>query len=336
MFVLCLGLPMNSSFSQMVCSYRGSHTDKYLGHLFFANMEDNNTRNGTTTVFIWQVYLSFTSLLCITIVAGNVMTILAVWKTETLRTITNKFVINLALADLIMSYSLVLVTIGRMPIECTIRSSKLASLSSLLFNNLSILMSFFSLCLIAMDRYMFIGFPLHYHRLMTSKRANIIILSSWTVAVVYCGLLFCWNDERPAVDCNNVTVVMPTMYQAATIVIYFAIYFIMMTFYGKILLVILRQRRSIRDLVASSQGNKSSSDLNFIKVMLSVVGVSTFCWMPLGTISIVNMCVHTHYGTLAARYLSTLIYVNSAVNFFIYAAKDKKFRCAYKKLLCRK
>lgn len=61
--------------------------------------------------FVWKLYLTFTSVLCVIIIVGNTLTIIAVHKTETLPTITNKLIVSRAAADLTIICALVLKTI---------------------------------------------------------------------------------------------------------------------------------------------------------------------------------------------------------------------------------
>lgn len=69
----------------------------------------------------------------------------------------------------------------------------------------------------------------------------------------------------------------------------------------------------------------SAFDLRLLKMMLSVAGFCTLFWTPAGFLIIINMFAETTYGKELFKYLVNLVFINSGVNFFIFAAKDKNF-----------
>lgn len=298
------------------------------------NAVSNSSHSSTS--YLWQAYASFAGLLSLLIVIGNGMTILAVWRMEFLKTITNKFIVSLAVADILSAYSLVVSAIGRVPVVRNIFSLEFVCLSIAIMMPLSFLMSLLSINMIAMDRFIYIIYSLHYNRVLTPRRADMIIVLSWifgmTFSVLVVGLVVWWYGRDGQVCEFGSQIAKRRM--IAPFVICLIIYVITLVYYWKIFQVALRQRRSIRSLHSNFQRMMTSSDLNFMKVMFSVVGVCTLFWLPFVIVSFINMFYQTSHGVVAARYLGNLLYVNGAVNIFVYAAWDKKFRLAYKRLLC--
>lgn len=294
-------------------------------------MDHRDQANNASTIFVWKAFVPLSSLFCVLIVFGNGMTIIAVWRTECLRTITCKFIASLAAADLLSAYSLVCSTIGGIPQASTLFTSELVCLSRGVVMILSFLMSLLSLKLIAMDRFIYIIYSLHYHRLLTGRRADTIIVSSWAFGIVFSALVLLRKDDiGPQCDTGGLRL---NWYGVTLLAICFSAYMFIIAYYWKIFQVAMKQRKSIRSFNVEPLGIVTSSDIKFLKVMLSFVGVLTLCWLPFVTVSLINMLYVTPHGEEVARCLGYLLYVNAAVNIFVYAAWDQKFRRAYKKLL---
>lgn len=80
-----------------------------------------------------------------------------------------------------------------------------------------------------------------------------------------------------------------------------------------------------------------ASDFRFLKVILSVVVFSEIYWIPYLIFKGIEIITeYKHFDDVSWIYVEILYYLNSAVNFFIYASRDKDFYNAYKLLLsCR-
>ncbi|XP_021920808.1 tyramine/octopamine receptor-like isoform X2 [Zootermopsis nevadensis] len=137
-------------------------------------------------------------LLCILIlvtVVGNTLIIVAVMTTRRLRTVTNCFVMSLAVADW-------LVGIFVMPLKVALQIMGTWELGWVLCDiwiSLDVLLctaSILSLCAISVDRYLAVTQPLNYSRRRRSKRlALLMILAVWLAALaITCPPIFGWYD----------------------------------------------------------------------------------------------------------------------------------------------
>ncbi|XP_061595110.1 alpha-1A adrenergic receptor-like [Cololabis saira] len=127
-------------------------------------------------------------------IVGNILVILSVVCNRQLRTATNYFVINLAIADLLLSTTVLPVSatlevlgywvFGR--IFCDIWAA---------VDVLCCTASIMSLCVISIDRYIGVRYPLQYPLIVTKRRALLGMLGIWILSfVISIGPLLGWKD----------------------------------------------------------------------------------------------------------------------------------------------
>ncbi|XP_041675440.1 D(2) dopamine receptor [Drosophila eugracilis] len=148
-------------------------------------------------VLSWQgiiLIAVFATFIVVTVI-GNTLVILAILTTRRLRTITNCFVMSLAVADL-------LVGIFVMPPAVAVHligSWQLGWVLCDIWISLDVLLctaSILSLCAISVDRYLAVTRPLTYSRKRRSKRlALIMILIVWLLALaITCPPILGWYE----------------------------------------------------------------------------------------------------------------------------------------------
>lgn len=132
-------------------------------------------------------------------IVGNILVILSVVCNKHLRIPTNYFIINLAIADLLLSTTVLPVSaileilnywvFGR--IFCDIWAA---------VDVLCCTASIMSLCVISIDRYIGVRYPLQYPSIVTERRALLAMLGVWALSVVISiGPLLGWK-QPPSPD----------------------------------------------------------------------------------------------------------------------------------------
>ncbi|KAF4023360.1 hypothetical protein G4228_015127 [Cervus hanglu yarkandensis] len=139
----------------------------------------------------------FLAAFILTAVAGNVLVILAVACNRHLQTVTNYFIVNLAVADLLLSATV-------LPFSATMEVLGFWAFGRAFcdvwaaVDVLCCTASILSLCTISVDRYVGVRHSLKYPSIMTERKAAAILALLWAVAlVVSVGPLLGWKEPVP-------------------------------------------------------------------------------------------------------------------------------------------
>lgn len=274
---------------------------------------------------------------------GNLLVCVAVGLNRKLQTVTNYFLVSLAVAD---------ICVGALAIPCAIMTDLgiprhnlylcLLMLSVLIMLTQS---SIFSLLAVAVERYVAIFMPFQYHRLMTPRNAVLILCVTWTLAFLI-GLvpLMGWHKPPPESGyCFFVFVV------DMTYMVYFNFFacvlaplVVMFLIYAQIFVTVKRQMRRIaaeRGGAGNSEGTaKMKKEMKMATSLFLVLFLFTSCWIPLHIINcFLLLCPSCPVPLPLLLTAIILSHANSAVNPFLYAYKMKTFRNAFKSIFmcCR-
>ncbi|KAL2082175.1 hypothetical protein ACEWY4_021993 [Coilia grayii] len=280
--------------------------------------------------------------------AGNLLVCVAVAINRRLRTVTNYFLVSLAVAD---------VCVGALAIPCAILTDLgipqhqlylcLFMLSVLIMLTQS---SIFSLLAVAIERYVAIFLPFRHQRIMTPRNALLIIVATWVLAFLI-GLvpLMGWY-RQPAESGHCFFVLVVDM----TYMVYFNFFacvlaplVAMFLIYARIFAVVKRQARRIaaeRGAVATDKEGGEGLAARTVQMKQEVrTATSVFlvlflfaaCWIPLHVINCFLLLCPTCPVPLPLLLTAIILsHANSAVNPIVYAYKMKAFRLAFKAIFC--
>ncbi|XP_041814323.1 adenosine receptor A2b-like [Chelmon rostratus] len=289
------------------------------------------------------VYVAAELVIAFLSAVGNLLVCAAVGFNRKLRTVTNYFLVSLAVAD---------ICVGAIAIPCAILTDIGLPRHNL---NLCLLMlsvlimftqsSIFSLLAVAVERYVAIFMPFRYWVLMTSRNAVLVILTTWLLAFLI-GLvpLMGWHKTPPDSGyCFFVLVV------DMTYMVYFNFFacvltplVIMFLIYAQIFVAVKQQvRRIASEHRGEGQMRAAASMRREVKTATSlflVLFLFTVCWIPLHIINcLLLLCPDCPVPLELLLTAIILSHANSAVNPFLYAYTMTAFRDTFKAifLCCR-
>nr|XP_020465508.1 adenosine receptor A2b-like isoform X2 [Monopterus albus] len=257
------------------------------------------------------VYIGLELVIACLAVVGNILVCWAVCLNSNLQSITNYFVVSLAVAD-------IAVGLLAIPFAITISIGLCTSFYGCLFITCFVLVvtqsSIFSLLAIAVDRYIAIENPLRYNSLMTGQRAGGIIALCWLLSAGI-GLtpVLGWNQgwNSSSNSCSEAAQRQLRRKAAHT--------------------------PAPGELTSSSKSSYSTlqKELHAAKSLAIIVGLFALCWLPVHIINCVNHlcqdCKRPHIWVLNIAII--LSHANSVLNPIIYAYCIQEFRQTFRKIL---
>lgn len=130
-------------------------------------------------------------------VFGNILVILSVLFHHHWRSITHYFIANLAAADLLLSFTVLPFSATSEALGRWVFGRLFCSVWAAL-DVLCCTASILSLCVISIDRYLAVSYPLHYPAMATGRRGLTAVAALWGLsAAISVGPLFGWREPDP-------------------------------------------------------------------------------------------------------------------------------------------
>uniref|UniRef100_A0A8D0H9Q6 Thyrotropin-releasing hormone receptor n=1 Tax=Sphenodon punctatus TaxID=8508 RepID=A0A8D0H9Q6_SPHPU len=311
----------------------------------------------------YQVVTIFLVLLiCGLGIVGNIMVVLVVLRTKHMRTPTNCYLVSLAVADL-----MVLVAAGLPNITESIYGSWLYGYVGCLcityLQYLGINASSCSITAFTIERYIAICHPIKAQFLCTFSRAKKIIIFVWAFTSIYCLLWFFLLDLNTVVYKDTVVVScgykVSRNYYSPIYMMDFGIFYVMpmilaTVLYGLIARILFlnpipsepkenskmwkndlaHQNKTMNSKATNKCFNSTiASRRQVTKMLVVVVILFAFLWMPYRTLVVVNSFLSKPFqDNWFLLFCRICIYLNSAINPVIYNLMSQKFRAAFRKL----
>lgn len=306
------------------------------------------------------VFIVLLLLVFIMACAGNIVVVIVIVKYIRKRSITNRFIVSLAVADLFTGLAaasqvayVFIPDLNYHLCSCLLRFQVVALMT--LSSQLTVTFTTF-------DRYIAVCHPHSYNTVMNPKFANVLIAVAWIFACTVFILPFTgvntWNVDRP---CMFQLIVEPGQLLAMALTLWvFTIVTVAM--YISILRKALSVYRQIRpsfkeskDKSRTSQCSGSTTSSTFevsvvrfrkfhsvlhgAKALATVTLLFALCWLPYTYFEFrayFDRDFLTSGQWAVANWIVFLGMANSVMNPFIYAWQRQDFKEACKRLFCRR
>ena len=285
----------------------------------------------------------FNSFLCPLTVAGNILVFMAVLRKVQLRSVANTSILCLAFTDF-------MVGVFVQPSYVVYQASKLAAspdsfpCDQLLIYSFSgvicICMSFLTLILISLERYMAVFYPYIYEAKVNSRRVILVTVMVWAISIgILLSVRFLFginsNEETGVISFVIITNFLVTSF------VYFKIFRLVKRCNAQVINVGMSQptgstSESTENGPPTHQVNSSPREAKASKTVAFVAGTLFLCFMPTLCVTIVDqarvatrdMLYHVIYPIA-----ETAVLLNSCVNPGIYVWRNRGIRRSLCELL---
>ena len=270
-------------------------------------------------------------LLAITSIIGNLLVLHAVWKTPTLHVPSVVLLCGLALSDLTVGAVMQPFFIANDLITLFSQDQSLKTLFLRIYNSLAFYVcgiSLFTITAVSVDRLVAIQKPLRYPSFVTVPRVRCILVSIWITCAILVNAQF-WND---------------TIFLVLVAVVICACLFISAFSHVKIYKIVRDHKRRIQIQLEAVESNTvdvhnnmsvKTSALNALIVFLVLLA----CYYPYFIVFVVTSVFPINV-MLSRSLASTAVFINSALNPFLYCWRISEIRDVVKqtchKLVCCK
>lgn len=302
------------------------------------------TLNGSTQTvipskqdFFHGPYIAAEVTISILSASGNLMVCIAVGRNKKLRTVTNYFLVSLAVADFFVGTLAIPVAIMT---DLGLPHNNLYLCVTLLYILIMLTQSsVFSLLAVAIERYVAILLPFHYQRLLKPRNARLVILLTWFLAFLLSSV--------PLIDFQNRSKHINYCFFTCVVDIALFVYFsffgcalipllAMFFIYAHIFLTVRRQVRRIAALqsaleVQARQNSAMRREAKKASSIFLLIFLFVLCWMPMHIMNCLQQfCPQCSVPLPLILTAIILSHANSAINPMLYAYRMKSFRQAFK------
>ena len=276
---------------------------------------------GTSVMIPKSVLYALLIPICI---AGNVLVLAAVWRNPSLRTPSTIFLCSLAVSDLFVGFLVlpVNIAIALIPLPRSSSNSRLFQATLVLTIQLCGV-SLETMTAISVDRYLALRYHMRYPNLMTSKRAMYVAVTFWCKNFIL-SLLSIWKTNAILL----VAVVNIALCLFISSITYNAIYRIV--------------RRHQHQIHAQQQAVQSMNAEQNCKIQAKKRALNTFiyyicmllCYFPSAVSTLIWVTYEPPWNIMIiSLYCYTIMFMNSAINPFLYIWRNREIRRGVLKIL---
>ncbi|KAJ8679931.1 hypothetical protein QAD02_015718 [Eretmocerus hayati] len=289
-----------------------------------------------TLPFITLLHQFLYSLICVVGLVGNTLVIYVVLRFSKMQTVTNTYIVNLAIADecflvgipfLVTTMGVKVWTFGRLMCKVYMTTTSINQFTSSIF-----------LFIMSADRYIAVCHPISSPKMRTPFIAKMVSLTAWLTSAIFMipVILYANTMEDPigGVSCN---IYWPNDHGGQTT---FTLYTFILGFAIPLTLIFIFYSLVIRKLQTVGPKNKSKekrkSHRKVTKLVLTVITVYIFCWAPYWGTQMA--LIYTEPNQCQSRFTITMFliagflsYSNSAMNPILYAFLSDNFKKSFLK-----
>ncbi|XP_078610567.1 somatostatin receptor type 2-like [Branchiostoma floridae x Branchiostoma japonicum] len=307
--------------------------------------DDNGTypyHNGWTIthVIIPCIY----AFVCFVGICGNSLVIYVVLRYAKMKTVTNIYIMNLAMADVLF-----MMGIPFLAASFALRNWPFGTVMCkivLSLDAINMFSSVFNLTVMSVDRYLAVVHPVKSADFRRPRIAKVVNVCVWVASIIVIspvivvakpteqqdGSYACnlhWSDSEDGM----------AFWSTAFIAYTFVIGFVAPLIIIAVCYTLLLRKVKTASARAGARGTRKRSRRKVTRMVIVMVVVFVICWLPFYTLQLVNLNVQlqvTPFLVGSYHFIVTLSYANSCVNPILYALLSENFKKSYQKAICHR
>ncbi|XP_018618687.1 somatostatin receptor type 2-like [Scleropages formosus] len=289
----------------------------------------------TSTVIITFMYF----LVCAVGLCGNTLVIYVILRYAKMKTVTNIYILNLAVADELFMLSLPFIAIQLAIVHWPFGGALCRVVMTV--DSLNQFTSIFCLMVMSIDRYLAVVHPIKSTKWRKPRVAKTINLAVWGISLLVNLPIVIYSGVIVKNDSCFCTIVWPepqeNYYTAFMFYTFFLGFFLPLTVICLCYLLIIVKVKSSGIRVSSSKRKKSERKVT--RMVSIVVAVFVLCWLPFYVFNVTSVT-----GTISTTpilkstfdFVVVLGYANSCANPILYAFLSENFKKSFQNVLCLK
>ncbi|XP_034255304.1 somatostatin receptor type 2-like [Thrips palmi] len=277
------------------------------------------------------------AMVCVVGLLGNTLVIYVVLRFSKMQTVTNMYIVNLAVADecFLIGIPVLFTTMllerwpfGESMCKVYMTTTSINQITSSIF-----------LTIMSADRYVAVCHPISSPRIRTPFISKVVSLTAWTASALLMVPVFMYANTMVRDEASSCNILWPesenvsgqTAFTLYSFILGFAIPLVLIfVFY----ILVIRKLKTVGPKNKSKEKKKTHRKVT--KMVLIVITVYVLCWLPYWIMQVAliftpsNQC-QTSFTVTVFLFTGCLSYSNSAMNPILYAFLSDNFKKSFMK-----
>lgn len=268
-------------------------------------------------------------------IVGNTLAIYVLLRYVKMKTVTNIYILNLAVADEL--YILGLPFLSTQNVLTYWPFGSFLCRVIMTTDTLNQFTSIFCLTVMSIDRYLAVVHPLRSSRWRRPRVAKVVSAAVWTTSFIVVLPVVIFSNVQDKFNSCNLSWPEPHNLWPVAFILYTSV----LGFFAPLLVICACYVLIVVRVKASGArtgfGRRRRSERKVTRMVVVIVVAFVLCWLPFYMVNIINLIDHLPETsvTVGIYFFSVILtYANSCANPVLYGFLSDNFRQSFRKVLC--